>query len=191
MNETRCLDRRDTKEAKADAVTPTELSVTITTPPGQAAAVAKALNEFASEHLNFGLSDMSAPSGKPPASNEISFSLIFRGEPVSRSLQESSIAFGHDLEARLDFISSTVRCRTTADAVENAPPAAPKYWKTWVASMLGVYPLLILIYYALQPLTRDLPGPVSLFLVALVLTGVNGRFVAPYLVKRMRPWITR
>ena len=100
-------------------------------------------------------------------------------------------ALAHDLEERLSFASVTVGHQVPANGTDPKPPAAPRYWKAWVTSMLGVYPLLILIYYALQPLTQNLPGPVSLFLVALVLTGVNGVYVAPFLGKRLRPWLTR
>lgn len=109
------------------------------------------------------------------------------------------VLFGHDrigdlgaeLEKRLGVLSKHVQIGAIVLEPETVPQRPPLFWKRWVVSLLGVYPLLIIIFYALQPFTRNLPVPVSLFLVALVLTGVNARFVAPYLARKMQNWITR
>ncbi|EAQ10543.1 hypothetical protein [Maritimibacter alkaliphilus] len=191
MNETRGPEELGPKQLSIGTDAISVLSVTIRAPLVQAAVVAKAINDAAPDHLDWNRFDARMSLQNQTVNDQIIFSVTLRGEEASVSLRDGMAALAHDLEERLSFASVTVGQQVPANGTDPKPPAAPRYWKAWVASMLGVYPLLVLIYYALQPLTQNLPGPVSLFLVALVLTGVNGVYVAPFLGKRLRPWLTR
>jgi hypothetical protein len=191
MNETRGPEELGPKQLSIGADAISELSVSIRAPLVQAAGVAKAINDFVPDHLDCCRPDRPVSVQNQTSSEEFTFLLTLRGEEISESLRDEIAALARDLEERLSFALVAEGHQVSANDTDPKPPAAPRYWKAWVASMLGVYPLLILIYYALQPLTQNLPGPVSLFLVALVLTGVNGVYVAPFLGKRLRPWLTR
>lgn len=65
----------------------------------------------------------------------------------------------------------------------------PPFWKRWLVSMIAVYPALIVIFYMLRPVAANLPTPVSLFLVAFFLTGLNARYILPFLNRRLPRWL--
>ena len=70
------------------------------------------------------------------------------------------------------------------------PPAVPPLWKRWTVSMLAVYPALVILVVLLDPITVRFPAPLSLFLVALVLTGLNTAFMLPWLNRLLRNWLS-
>jgi len=191
MNETQGPEDFGPKQLDIGTGAISELSVSIRAPLVQGAVVAKAISDLAPDHLYCSGPDRPMSVQNQTSSEEITLLLSLRGEEVSGSLWDGMAALARDLEERLSFALVSVGHQVSANDTDPNPPATPRYWKAWIASMLGVYPLLILIYYALQPLTQTLPGPVSLFLVALMLTGVNGFYVAPFLGKRLRPWLIR
>lgn len=102
---------------------------------------------------------------------------------------DGTAVFGTELEKRLCALSTDMPIYALTLKPNAVPQCPPAFWKRWMVSLLGVYPLLIVIFYALQPLTRNMPVIVSLLLVAFVLTGVNARFVAPFLARKMQVWI--
>ncbi|MEQ8603217.1 MAG: antibiotic biosynthesis monooxygenase [Marivibrio sp.] len=71
------------------------------------------------------------------------------------------------------------------------PPSPPRFWKRWTVSMLAVYPPLVLLVTALQPITGDLPQAAGLFLVALILTGITTAWLIPWLTRRLQGWLAR
>ncbi len=79
----------------------------------------------------------------------------------------------------------------TETANRNAPktPPQPKFWKRWAVSMLAVYPALILLVVATRPFTEGMPMAVSLFIVALLLTGINTGVILPFLNRRLGRWL--
>lgn len=68
-------------------------------------------------------------------------------------------------------------------------PQQPKFWKRWVVSMLAVYPALILIVLVTRPFTQSMPMAVSLFIVALLLTGLNTGLILPCLNRKLGRWL--
>ena len=68
-------------------------------------------------------------------------------------------------------------------------PKPPLLWKRWLTSMLAVYPALILLVYALRPITTQLPVPLGLLLVAIILTGLSTAFIVPWLTRRLHTWL--
>jgi antibiotic biosynthesis monooxygenase (ABM) superfamily enzyme len=69
--------------------------------------------------------------------------------------------------------------------------AVPPFWKRWVVSMLAVYPALVALIYLMHPLLDGLPTPVSLFIIALLLTGLSTGFLAPLLHRKLAWWLRR
>lgn len=68
-------------------------------------------------------------------------------------------------------------------------PTQPRFWKRWVVSMLAVYPALILLVLATRPFTQNMPLAASLFIVALLLTGLNTGLILPFLNRRLGHWL--
>ncbi|MBN9888286.1 hypothetical protein [Salipiger abyssi] len=85
--------------------------------------------------------------------------------------------------------ASTAQCR--AKPANPAPPAqkVPAFWKRWTVSMIAVYPALIGLVYGLSPVTANMPKPISLFIVALLLTGLNARYLVPFLNRHLQGWL--
>jgi antibiotic biosynthesis monooxygenase (ABM) superfamily enzyme len=73
----------------------------------------------------------------------------------------------------------------------DAPPPVPPLWKRWTVSMLAVYPALVLLVVLLDPVTARLPAPLGLFVVALVLTGLNTAFLLPWLNTYLKGWLAQ
>lgn len=75
------------------------------------------------------------------------------------------------------------------DTASEGTPPVPPLWKRWTVSMLAVYPPLVILVVLLEPVTARLPAPLGLFLVALVLTGLNTAFILPWLNRNLRTWL--
>lgn len=77
------------------------------------------------------------------------------------------------------------------DPIRSMPtsPRPPKFWKRWATSMLAVYPALILLVTLLKPVTAPLPEPLSLLVVALILTGLTTAFIVPWLNQLLHGWL--
>ncbi|MBU1315808.1 MAG: hypothetical protein KJ947_21195 [Alphaproteobacteria bacterium] len=74
--------------------------------------------------------------------------------------------------------------------IEKIPkPQQPKFWKRWVVSMLAVYPALILLVVVTRPFTEGMPAAASLFIVALLLTGLNTGLILPFLNRCLASWL--
>lgn len=76
------------------------------------------------------------------------------------------------------------------DSLASAP-LPPRFWKRWAVSMLAVYPALILLVRALEPVTQSLPQALGLLVVALVLTGLSTAWIVPFLTRTLHPWLIR
>lgn len=89
----------------------------------------------------------------------------------------------HGPDGRFDLVT------VPAGAPHGAKPMPP-LWKRWTVSMLAVYPALVFLVALLGPVTDRLPAPVGLFLVALVLTGLNTAFILPVLNRHLGGWLS-
>lgn len=101
----------------------------------------------------------------------------------------------------LDRLARQMRetAHVTSAATDCAAPAKPPppiqkipaFWKRWTVSMIAVYPALIGLVYGLSPVTANMPRPISLFIVALLLTGLNARYLVPFLNRHLQGWLFR
>lgn len=73
----------------------------------------------------------------------------------------------------------------------SSTPLPPLFWKRWAVSMLAVYPALVVLFFALQPLTSQVPVALGLLVVATILTGITTAYIVPYLTRRLGPWLAR
>ena len=66
--------------------------------------------------------------------------------------------------------------------------AVPK-WKTWVATWVTVFPLLLALNAAVGVAAGGLPEPVRLAITSLVMTAALTWFLLPRIKKWLRPWL--
>jgi antibiotic biosynthesis monooxygenase (ABM) superfamily enzyme len=68
--------------------------------------------------------------------------------------------------------------------------ATPK-WKTFLITWLAVYPVLLLISYALKALAPNLARPAQLAISSLLLTSSLTWLIMPFLARQLRTWLLR
>lgn len=76
------------------------------------------------------------------------------------------------------------RARTPGEA------SAPK-WKTWLATWVTVFPLLLALNVASEALLGGLPQPVRLGLTSLIMTAALTWIILPRVRRLLRPWLFR
>ncbi|UMA67141.1 hypothetical protein LVO79_19245 (plasmid) [Roseivivax marinus] len=76
-------------------------------------------------------------------------------------------------------------------ATDDAHRHTPVFWKKWAVAMLAVYPPLVVLVYLSRSVMSELPTPVTLFLIALCLTGLSTGLILPYLNARLAGWLHR
>lgn len=69
-------------------------------------------------------------------------------------------------------------------------PATPK-WKTFLVTWMAVYPVLLLIVYALDAFLPGLERPVQLAISSVLLTSSLTWIIMPLLTRQLRPWLLR
>jgi uncharacterized protein len=66
--------------------------------------------------------------------------------------------------------------------------AAPK-WKTWLATWVAVFPVLLALNTAVRALGPDLPPPVQLAITSPILTALLTWAILPQVRRVLRPWL--
>jgi len=89
---------------------------------------------------------------------------LTEGEPVYRQL--------HGLEAWF-----------------RSPHNPPPRWKMAVATLLGVYPVSLLIGVVLSPTLRKLPLVLNLFVVSAIIVGLLTWVVMPFVTRLLHDWL--
>lgn len=165
------------------------LILTITALPEDLTRVTQAIHDLTVDIVSADRNAESSGQMRSAHGGEVLFSLSFDVSQLKSDGRDLPGYIGRELRHQLSNSSAKIRC----DAVVSEPiedvQKQPLFWKRWVVSMLGVYPLLIIIYHALKPLTENVSAPISLFLVAFVLTGLNTRYVMPFLMRKMHSWL--
>jgi len=70
-----------------------------------------------------------------------------------------------------------------------SPHAPPPRWKMALVTLLGVYPISLLIGIFLSARLRTLPLPVNLFIVSALIVTCLTWLVMPQLTRLFRPWL--
>ena len=68
-------------------------------------------------------------------------------------------------------------------------PIEPPYWKRVVIGVVCVYPLVILLNWALAPVTSHFHDKISLLLNVTVLSGLLTFPVMPWVTRQLRFWL--
>ncbi len=97
----------------------------------------------------------------------------------------------HALDAEADAFSTGCSRLEDGRRVQVRIPseAATPKWKTWIATWLAVFPLLLVLNGLMALLPFKLPAPVELAATSLVMTATLTWFVLPRIRKLLRPWL--
>jgi uncharacterized protein len=69
-------------------------------------------------------------------------------------------------------------------------PTPPPRWKMAIATLCGVFPTSLFLYYATGWLLKSLPVPLRLLTTATLMVGMLTWVVMPMITKMMRSWLT-
>jgi antibiotic biosynthesis monooxygenase (ABM) superfamily enzyme len=70
-----------------------------------------------------------------------------------------------------------------------APHNPPPRWKMAVATLLGVYPVSLLIGVVLSPTLKKLPLVLNLFVVSAIIVGLLTWVVMPFVTRLLHGWL--
>jgi len=65
----------------------------------------------------------------------------------------------------------------------------PPFWKQVVIGVICVYPLILLLRWALGPVTGGFPSSIALLLNVVILSALLTYPVMPWVTSRLRPWL--
>ncbi|WGT52631.1 hypothetical protein [Thioclava nitratireducens] len=154
--------------------------------PGIASTLAAALAEFRADPRVAGIEFSQQMEG---ATQRFRLALRVHGGPENGTDPLETLA--RDIGASTHVETTVMGC--VSSARNAAPPTSaqkiPAFWKRWTVSMIAVYPALIGLVYGLTPVTAGMPKPLSLFIVALLLTGLNARYLVPFLNRHLQGWL--
>ncbi|MGZ0187855.1 MAG: hypothetical protein ACKVH0_07600, partial [Alphaproteobacteria bacterium] len=75
------------------------------------------------------------------------------------------------------------------DHAKGVEPRMPPAWKRIVLSVIAVYPMLMLLSTLGAPIIGDLPQPLQVLIVVVVLSALLTWPIMPWLSKALRPWL--
>jgi hypothetical protein len=113
----------------------------------------------------------------------------FRAEEDARRWHDAPVR--HALNAEADAFSSgcsQVEIGRDIQVRVASETAIPK-WKTWIATWVIVFPLLLFLNFAVTLLPFELPQPVELALTSIVMTATLTWVILPRIRKLLRPWL--
>jgi len=66
----------------------------------------------------------------------------------------------------------------------------PPRWKMAIATLCGVFPTSLFLYYTTSWLLKDLPVPFRLLVTATLMVGILTWVIMPFITKMLKPWLT-
>ncbi|WP_454197434.1 hypothetical protein [Nocardia sp. Marseille-Q1738] len=69
--------------------------------------------------------------------------------------------------------------------------ATPAKWKIWLLTVVGLYPLLILLVTVTAPLLEPLPPSLRLAVIVPIAVAAMVWIVMPFLTRRFAGWLGR
>ena len=165
------------------------IALTVAAPTDRAGEVASQLASALEEiRTKCSMEGANIRECKADGVHHFTFELIVRRQSVDVTNRLGELArnfqvSGYKHSAKLQYIKG--------DADMDTSQRQPIFWKRWLLSMIAVYPALVVLFYLLRSMISGLPTPVSLFIVAFLLTGLNVRYILPFLNKRLKSWLGR
>jgi len=171
---------------------PIHVAITRRVRPGCEAEFQKALREFLQTSFAHGGVQGASMLVPPPGSDTREYGILrtfaneaerdaFYASPMFRAWEERArtLTEGEPVYRQLHGLEAWFRSSHTP----------PPRWKMAVATLLGVYPISLLIGVILSPQLRKLPLPLNLLVVSALIVTCLTWFVMPVLTRWLKLWL--
>lgn len=171
---------------------PIHIAITRRVRPGCEAEFQQALREFFQTSFAhsgvYGASMLTPPPGSD--SREYGILRTFASETERDAFYESPMFKAWEKRARtLTEGEPVYRQLHGLEAWFRSPHNPPPRWKMAVATLLGVYPVSLLIGVVLSPTLRKLPLGLNLFVVSAIIVGLLTWVVMPFVTRLLHGWL--
>ena len=171
---------------------PIHIAITRRVRPGCEAGFQAALREFfqtSFAHSGVWGASMLTP---PPGSDSREYGILrtFASETERDAFYESPMFKAWEERARtLTEGEPVYRQLHGLEAWFRSPHNPPPRWKMAVATLLGVYPVSLLIGVVLSPTLKKLPLVLNLFVVSAIIVGLLTWVVMPLVTRLLHGWL--
>ena len=171
---------------------PIHVAITRRVRPGCEAEFQQALREFFQTSFAHGGvwgANMLTP---PPGSDSREYGILrtFANEKERDAFYGSPLFKAWDERARTMTEGEPVyRQLHGLEAWFRSPHTPPPRWKMAVVTLLGVYPVSLLIGVVLSPALKKLPLALNLFVVSAIIVGLLTWVVMPFVTRLLHGWL--
>ena len=171
---------------------PIHIAITRRVRPGCEAEFQQALRKFFQTSFGHGGVLGASMLTPPPGSDSREFGILrtFADEKERDAFYESPMFKAWDERARtLTEGEPEYRELHGLEAWFRSSHNPPPRWKMALVTLLGVYPISLLIGVMLSPYLRTLPLPLNLFVVSALIVTCLTWLVMPLLTRCFKPWL--
>jgi len=172
---------------------PIHIAITRRVRPGREAEFQEALREFFQTSFAHGGVLGATMIVPPPGSDSREFGILrtFADEKERDAFYASPIfkAWEEKCAPLTESGSWTYRELHGLEAWFRSPGGPPPRWKMAAVTLLGVYPISLLIGLTLSPQLRKLPLALNLFIVSVLIVACLTWLVMPRLTRWLKPWL--
>lgn len=171
---------------------PIHIAITRRVKPGCEAEFEKALREFFKDSFAHGGVLGATMIVPPPGADSREFGILRTfGDEKERDAFYVSDIF-QTWEARVASLTEGKPVHRQLHGLEawfRSPGSPPPRWKMALTTLLGVYPVSLLIGFTLSPHLRKLPLVLNLFVVSALIVTCLTWLVMPNLTRWLKPWL--
>jgi|ERR1051326_3122685 antibiotic biosynthesis monooxygenase (ABM) superfamily enzyme len=171
---------------------PIHIAITRRVRPGCEAEFQQALREFFQTSFAHGGVLGASMLTPPPGSDSREYGILrtFASEAKRDAFYASPMFKAWEERARrLTEGEPVYRQLHGLEAWFRSPHNPPPRWKMAVATLLGVYPVSLLIGVVLSPTLKKLPLVLNLFVVSAIIVGLLTWVVMPLVTRLLRGWL--
>ena len=172
---------------------PIHIAITRRARPGCEAEFQAALREFFQTSFAHGGVLGATMIAPPPGSDSREFGILrtFADEKERDDFYASPIfkAWEAKCQPLTEMGSWSARPLHGLEAWFRSPHNPPPRWKMAVATLLGVYPVSLLIGVVLSPSLKKLPLGLNLFVVSAIIVGLLTWVVMPLVTRLLHAWL--
>jgi uncharacterized protein len=171
---------------------PIHIAITRRVRPGCEAEFQAALHEFFQTSFAHGGVWGASMLTPLPGSNSREYGILrtFANERERDTFYQSAMFKKWEERARtLTEGEPVYRQLTGLEAWFRSPHNSPPRWKMAAATLLGVYPVSLLIGVVLSPTLKQLPLVLNLFVVSIIIVGLLTWVVMPVVTRLLQGWL--
>ena len=171
---------------------PIHIAITRRVRPGCEAEFQSALREFFQTSFAHGGVLGASMLTPPPGSDSREYGILrtFASETERDAFYESPMFKAWEERAwTLTEGEPVYRQLHGLEAWFRSPHNPPPRWKMAVATLLGVYPVSLLIGVVLSPTLKKLPMVLNLFVVSAIIVGLLTWVVMPFVTRLLHGWL--